>query len=224
MQQRSEQWHLIRKAKFTASDIVNICGDGKTFETAVYSKAYEAILPESQYLEMCLNARSSAAMQWGNDWEDTARQEYEQRTGAEVTQVGFIEYTKDSGGSPDGIIESLNGQIEIKCPYEGTNHIKFFRIKKAEELLDLTKDSKKYYYQMQANILFNKSEWCDFISFDPRCNDILRMRIVRCYPNDKILKIIDESIPKATEFKRQIIDDIISNSSNVITEEKELRI
>lgn len=224
MEQKTSEWFLQRKGKFTASNIVNICCTGKTFETEVYSKAYEAILPESQYLEMCLNARSSAAMQWGNEWEDTARQEYENRTGAKVTQVGFIEYTKHSGGSPDGLVEELKGQIEIKCPYSGDNHLKFFRIKKAEELLLLTPDAKKYYYQMQANILFNNDNWCDFVSFDPRLNYILRMRIVRCYPDDKVMKEIDEAIPKATELKRQIIADIISNSSNVITEEKEIKV
>jgi len=220
MQQRTEQWHLFRKAKFTASEIVKICGTGKTFDTAVFEKAYEAILPDDVYLNESLNQRSSAAMQWGTDWEDMARDLYEERTGREVTQVGFIEYTRDSGGSPDGIVERDNGQIEIKCPFNGANHVKFFRMKKAEELLDLTPDSKQYYYQMQFNILINKSNYCDFISFDPRVRPILQMRIIRCYPNDKIMKLIDESIVKASTLKHQIITDIISNSVNKIVKEK----
>ena len=62
-------------------------------------------------------------VQRGNALEDEARRYYEQRTGFEVTQVGFI--THDSGGfgcSPDGLIKNadlLNEYdhgIEIKCP------------------------------------------------------------------------------------------------------------
>lgn len=222
MIQRSDEWFLARKGKFTASEIIFICKKGKTFDTAVYEKAYEAILPDDVYLNECLDSRSSAAMQWGTDWEDTAREIYEERTGREVTQVGFIEYTRDSGGSPDGIIERDNGQIEIKCPYNGANHVKFFRMKKAEELLTISPEGKQYYYQMQFNILINESVYCDFISFDPRVRKLLQMRIIRCYPNDKIMQEIGQSIKKASELKQQIIADIISNSSNKIVKEKEL--
>ena len=65
-------------------------------------------------------------VQRGNALEDEARRYYEQRTGFEVTQVGFITHDSGFGCSPDGLVylfsdcaddpNKLSHGIEIKCP------------------------------------------------------------------------------------------------------------
>ena len=65
-------------------------------------------------------------VQRGNALEDEARRYYEQRTGYEVTQVGFITHDSGFGCSPDGLVylfsdcaddpNKLFHGIEIKCP------------------------------------------------------------------------------------------------------------
>jgi hypothetical protein len=74
-----------------------------------------------------MDAKSEKAFEYnipvqrGNALEPHAREYYQQRTGFEVIEVGFIE--SDFGGfgcSPDGLISDTHG-LEIKCPMPETH-------------------------------------------------------------------------------------------------------
>jgi hypothetical protein len=107
-------------------------------------------------------------VQRGNALEDDARKYYEQRTGFEVTQVGFI--THETGGfgcSPDGLvsIHSITGDtntlwshgIEIKCPMPKT-HMRY--------LLD-GKLPDDYELQVHMSMAVTGLNRWDFLSYCP---------------------------------------------------------
>ena len=106
-------------------------------------------------------------VQRGNALEDEARRYYEQRTGFEVTQVGFI--THDTGGfgcSPDGLImdraenpnrTGMHHGIEIKCPMPET-HMRY--------LLD-GKLPDDYELQVHMSMAVTGLNRWDFLSYCP---------------------------------------------------------
>lgn len=61
-------------------------------------------------------------MQWGNDQEPMAKEAITAKTGWVIKDLPFIEhpYIENCGASPDGLIESENALLEIKCPTSAT--------------------------------------------------------------------------------------------------------
>lgn len=122
MEQGTEEWHRIRLAKLTASKantIITPTGKPTTGEKLVdyiYQLKSEMIYGEHP-LEVTI---PNSAMQWGLDHEQEAREAYEQATGSDVLEVGFITGENQvTGYSPDGLVYNNHEYvkpIEIKCP------------------------------------------------------------------------------------------------------------
>lgn len=103
---------------------------------------------------------SAKAMEWGNDNEPLARDEYSFITGRAISQLPFI-YADDSmraGCSPDGIDDQGVG-LEIKCPFTSKVHI--------ETIADGT-IKKDYIAQMQFSMMVTGLDQWVFASYDPR--------------------------------------------------------
>ena len=217
IEQRSDQWFLQRKARFTASEILNICESEQKLETAVYNKVYEAMMPDDVFLqiEQERNMFPAPPLSWGIRYEDEARLYFEQLTGKKVEQTGFFEYGRHSGGSSDGLILEDNGEIEIKCPYTGNVHLRFMQMKNQKELHDYSKyqaAGKQYYYQMQANMFFKKTDYCIFFSYDPRLREDYRSKILLIEPDKEVQQKIKDSIERASEMKVKLLNDLIKNA------------
>lgn len=116
---------------------------------------------------------TNAAMQWGTDTEPHARAAYEFRTDNAVELVGFIDHPRIamSGASPDGLV-GADGMVEIKCPASST-HI--------ETLLGST-IPERYRLQMTWQLACTERRFCDFVSFDPRLPEHMRMFVQRFEP------------------------------------------
>jgi hypothetical protein len=111
----------------------------------------------------------------GIETEPDARAAYEFKTDEAVQLVGFVPHQKIamSGASPDGLIGDA-GLIEIKCPNTAT-HI--------DTLLGDEID-KKYLTQIQWQLACTDREWCDFISYDPRMPETMRLFVRRIVRDD----------------------------------------
>jgi YqaJ-like recombinase protein len=112
-------------------------------------------------------------LDWGHDVEAAARAAYEADTGEIVQQVGFVAHPTEPyiGCSPDGLIGD-DGQLQIKCPNNPAVHIATLRDGMPEEHVP----------QVQGEMLVTGRAWSDFVSFDPRMPEHLRLyrqRIVR---------------------------------------------
>lgn len=204
IEQRSDEWISSRKGKITSSEIYKIVGEGKTKGSTLSETAKTYLLTKiAEELGGQTDSMSSsgiASLKWGIDLEGTAISYYEKTKSLKVDKASFIQYSDYYGGSPDGLVLP-EGIIEVKCPYNSTNHFKHGMIKTNE---DFKKIAPNYYYQCLSNIVCTKSNWCDFISFDPRVNKNYTMFIFRLNRNEEDVKNILERVEIAKEYMEEI--------------------
>lgn len=171
MIQGSEEWRLARLGKVTASRMADVTAKTKTGWGASRAN-YMAELIAERLTGVAAEGYTNAAMQWGTDKEPEARAAYEFMTDQFVMEAEF--YTHHSivmsGASPDGLVTGgeRHGLIEIKCPNTAT-HI--------DTLLSGTIPG-KYILQMHWQMAcVPDSTFCDFVSFDPRLPERMRLFI-----------------------------------------------
>ena len=169
MEQGSPEWFAARCGKVTASRVADVIAKTKTGWGAS-RKNYLAELVAERFTGTTAQGFTNAAMQWGTDTEPQARAAYEFFRDADVDQVGFVDHPSIvmSGASPDGLV-GADGLIEIKCPNTAT-HI--------DTLLEGS-FATKYVTQMHWQMACTGRQWCDFVSFDPRLPEDLRLFVTR---------------------------------------------
>lgn len=237
-EQGTDIWDKVRLGKFTSSEMHRLMTDGKRpmtkeeiesmklagskskattiadatvlsegARTYVLEKVAEDITGESAYFE-------NFATKWGTEHEPIARNEFEKRMKLDVEQVGFVPFNEFSGGSPDGIFYTAEGNkdgiLEIKCPYNSANHIEHLLIQDQKYFKD---NFKEYYWQMQSNMLFTGTSKAWFISFDPRAKD--HALFMMLFVADKLdHELIEKKIKVAVEFKKEILSQINSKKQS----------
>lgn len=131
---------------------------------------------------------NSKYLDWGKMHESAARASYEFQNDCEIENVGFI-FKDDSfreGASLDGFIKGSNKIIEIKCPYNPTNYIKFV-------VEDKIKDEYMWQYQFQMRV--TGADVADFAQFDPRMN-VTPFKAITVERDPEYQKKFDEMIPQ----------------------------
>lgn len=206
MKQRSEEWFASRWGKFTGSQISKLMGSGKKKDEVFSATAYAYI--KEKVAEILTEGKSQEnkkvdtwATRWGNDYEPIARKMYEGFASLMVDECGFILHNDHFGASPDGLI-GTDGVLEIKCPYTSEKHVDYLLCVTAE---DLFKTCPEYYYQMQAEMICTKRDWCDFVSYDPRCQPRSCLKVIRVEKNEAICEEILLRVKLATE----ILEDML---------------
>lgn len=193
IQQQTPEWFAVRALKMTASHAQAIATNGKGLET------YTDEVVSSYYSSAERELYSNADMDRGNELEPIARGVYELETGCEVEEVGFIEYDKYTGCSPDGLV-GTDGGIEIKA----LSDIVYFRhLMNGPDEIDT-----KYIWQVQMNLLITGRAWWDFVAYNP--NYQKSIFIHRIYPDkdaqEKLLKGLDvgkkQIISKCDKMKK----------------------
>lgn len=193
MIQGSDDWFACRRGKVTASRIADLMA--KTRSGWGASRAnYMAQLVAERLTGETQDSYTNTAMQWGVEKEPEARLAYEFRQGVEVVEVGFIDHPKIamSGASPDGLVGN-DGLVEIKCPNTAT-HI--------DTLLSETIPD-KYIKQMQWQMACTGGEWCDWVSYDPRMPESMRLYVRRVKRDDLMIKEIEDAV---REFLSEVED------------------
>jgi hypothetical protein len=130
----------------------------------------------------------STAMQYGVDVEPAARAAYEARFGIAVQTPGFI--VMDCGFigcSPDGLVEAngtptfeVPGGLEIKCPFNTAVHIGTLLEGMPEDHIP----------QIQGSIMTTGRTWWDFVSYDPRLPDDLKLYVQRIPRDDHYIDLM----------------------------------
>jgi putative phage-type endonuclease len=167
--QGSPEWLGVRCGKVTASRVADIIRRTKTgFSTSRAN--YLAELVAEKLTGIPATSFTNAAMQWGTDNEPGARSAYEFKTNCDVTLIGFAIHPtiRDSGASPDGLV-GTDGLVEFKCPNTAT-HI---------ETLLTGKIDPDYITQMQWQMSCTGRAWCDWVSYDPRMPESLKLFVQR---------------------------------------------
>lgn len=184
IEQGTQEWLEQRRGKVTASRIADLMAQTKSGPGAS-RKNYAAQLVAERLTGTVAESFTNAAMQWGTETEPQARAAYTLATFNDVTEAPFVTHPKiqDAGASPDGFIGD-DGLIEIKCPTTAT-HI--------DTLLSGKIDG-KYLKQMYFQMACTGREWCDFVSFDPRLPDEMRLFIHRVPAHPEAIAEIEEAV------------------------------
>ena len=202
MKQRTEQWMEFRKGKFTGSEIWKLMVEPKlkseTLSETAKTYIYEKVVSEYSAVEP--PEIKTPATEWGIEHEPLAKKWYTKKTGKSIIEVGAIElenFEQYAVGSPDGIIE-YERIIEIKCPYNGTNHLRNILVS------DFKKELKEYYWQIQFYLACLDLDTCDFISFDPRIEADWGFHIKQVQRNKEDIELMITKIEQAIEYKHEI--------------------
>ena len=128
---------------------------------------------------------TNAAMEHGTATEAEARSAYEFYHGHEVEQIGFVTHPKIpmSGASPDGRVNT-KGLVEIKCPNTATH---------VDTLLN-GKVPAKYITQMQWQMACDDRCYCDFVSYDPRLPEHMRLFIQRIQRDSALIEELEKEV------------------------------
>lgn len=202
-EQGSPEWHAERCGKVTASKIADMLARTKSGWGASRAN-YKAQLVAERLTGGVADSFASAAMQWGLEKESEALDAYAFYEGGEQKAVGFVTHPNIamSGASPDRLVGDV-GLVEVKCPNTAT-HI--------ETLLGASIPG-KYQLQMLWQMACTGRDWCDFVSYDPRMPEDLRLFVKRLDRDqgriDEItdavlvfLDEIDETVDKLTALYR----------------------
>jgi hypothetical protein len=169
--QRTPEWFADRLGRVTGSACSAVFAKSRT-------KGEESSERKKYRLQLALeritgNAGGSvyvnAAMQRGIDLEPVAVAAYEASAGELVDVPGFM-FSEELlvGASLDGLCGS-KGALEVKCP-DSLTHLEYFREKRLPPA---------YVAQVTHNLWVSGREWLDFVSFDDRFPEPLRLFRVR---------------------------------------------
>lgn len=196
----SPEWFKSRQGNFTGSEVWKLMTKPRSKKETI-SKTAETYILEKVWEKLSGLTKSGIdnfATEWGNENEPKAKKWYTNLTGNEVHESKLVYLNDLNGftGSPDGLVGE-DGMIEIKCPYNGANHLKHCFITNDEYFKTEHND---YYYQIQSYLMLTGREWCDFVSFDPRIDSQLGMFIYRVNSDLELHEVMKEKIIKAREI------------------------
>lgn len=194
-EQGSEAWKEIRLGKVTASRVADVIAKTKSGYSTSRAN-YAAQLIAERLTGKVAESYSNAAMQWGTEQEPEARLAYEFRHDAEVQQVAFVDHPTIpmTGASPDGLIGD-EGMIEIKCPITAT-HLDTLRFGDIPT---------KYETQMLWQMACTGRKWCDFVSYDPRLPENMRLFVKRLFRDETKIAELQAEVQ---DFLREVEDSV----------------
>ncbi|ALN65923.1 putative phage-type endonuclease domain protein [Lysobacter antibioticus] len=155
MKQRSEAWYKARAGRITGSRFARAMASK---HSSTYRSLIDELVQERRTGRSLDGGYMNAAMQWGMDHENNARQWYGRSRGCHVAEAGFVVHPEHDfvGISPDGLVAD-DGLIEIKCP-----QIKTFR-----QVMDTRQMPSRYRWQVQGQLWVCRRQWLDFVCFYP---------------------------------------------------------
>jgi predicted phage-related endonuclease len=188
-----------KAGKITASNFADVLTSGrgaekwgKTAQTYAMNVALERLGVERPEV-------FAYALNWGNEQEEDAAQLYIDTTGLFIQPCDPIAHPDYDfvGGTPDGLLGE-DGIVEIKCPYNPANHL--MNLQSGAQVKD-------YYPQIQGYLWITGRAWCDFVSYDPRFPEHLRLytqRVERDQP------FIDNLQQRVIDFEMELVRPLCS--------------
>lgn len=189
--QRTDEWHQLRKGKITGTTLKSILGTPKARQEALYEIVAER-------LTVGIDDEENA-MERGNRLEPDAIAIFELETGKEVERTGFCEDDSNPmiANSPDGLIGE-DEAIEIKCP-GGKNYVKMWLTNEVPD---------EYFWQViQYFVVNEKLEKLYFVGYNPDI-PIHPMHIIEVKRED--IKLDIEKARKSQEAFLLEIESILS--------------
>lgn len=181
--QGSQAWFMVKLGVISASNVSKAVAkkDSETRNTYMSELVAQVCTGDQEEI-------NSKYLEWGNTYEAAARSCYEFSTGDEIDQVPFV--FKDGlfreGCSPDGLLRKSGKPVEIKCPFNATNYIKFL-------VDDTIKPEYKWQYQFALRVL--EADEMDFVQYHPNMK-IQPQKILTVKRDTEMQAKMDDLIPE----------------------------
>lgn len=177
VRQGSPEWRAARLGKLTASRLDDALAKTAKGWGAGRFNLMASLIAERLTGEVSVTF-TNGAMQWGHDNEPFAADAYAFRTDADVQEVGFVDHPTIamSGASPDRLV-GADGLLEVKCPNTAT-HL---------DTLLAGDVPAKHRTQIGWQLACTSRAWCDFVSFDPRLPEHVRLFVKRVRRDDTFI-------------------------------------
>ncbi len=198
-EQGSLEWHAMRCGKVTASRIADMMAKTKTGWGASRAN-YLAQLVAERLTGVVADGYQSEAMKWGTETEASAAAAYAFHQNQDIREIDFVDHPEIamSGASPDRLVGD-DGLVEIKCPNTAT-HIGTLLEGKVPD---------KYVLQMLWQMECTGRAWCDFVSFDPRMPEDMRLFVKRLERDDERLREVRGEVVKFLEEINQTVERLV---------------
>lgn len=186
LEQRTPEWLAARVGMLTGTCAADMLSTIKSGEAAARRDLRTRLVVE----RLTGQAQDeggfvSKDMQRGSDLEGDAIAAYELLSENVVQPVGFLAHPElPAGCSPDGQVSDYAGIVEVKCPKSAT-HLGYLRSGKVPTA---------YMHQITHNLWITGAAWCEFISFDPRFPEPLRLFVRRVNRADVDLKAYELAV------------------------------
>jgi hypothetical protein len=186
-EQGTIEWHAARTGRITGSRISSVLDVTKKGEEGAKRRTYRIELVAERLTGFAAEHYVSPEMAWGSEYEQAAREAYEEYACVKVGSVGFVLHpTLDFFGvSPDGLVGG-QGCFEAKCPKTST-HLRWMMDGVIPE---------EHRDQCLGHMICTERPWCDFVSYDPRLPAYLRLFVVRMQRDEKRIKEIEQEVVK----------------------------
>lgn len=175
-------WRVARSGHVTASVFRRVMeGKERAWRTLAREIADErAAILRGELDEPLANV---PAIAWGNEHEPEARACYTLETGNVVEDGGFHVWSGHPlvGASPDGLVGG-DGLIEIKCPFGREQHHSYGN------------GPGNARWQVQGQLLCTGRAWADFVSYDPREREELRLYVTRVERDESLLELMADRL------------------------------
>lgn len=174
-EQRTPEWFAARAGRLTASTVDAIFATGKGGKEAVGRRDLRIRLALERITGQPIEDGGfiNKEMQRGIDLESAARDAYEGFSGNMVRTTGFVAHDSlPVGASLDGDVDTFTGLVEIKCPKSAT-HLGYLRDRSLPA---------EYGAQVMHQLWLTGAQWLDFVSYDDRMPEPLRLFVYRKVP------------------------------------------
>lgn len=201
VEQRSPQWDLLRSPLLTSTGACCIWSGWDVKEGR--KKGSESTQRRDLRLSLCCARLTGqpqeepftrpSYMERGIEKETEAFDAYEAFSGRLVRRIGFV--SRDDlaiGCSPDGLIGNIEGGCELKCPKTAT-HLGYIRDAQQYGPLWFPED---YIPQLRHHLYVTGADWWDFVSYDDRLPDGLRLFVRRMSREQALLPAYDVELRK----------------------------
>lgn len=228
IEQGTMEWDQVRIGRFTASELHRLMEPAKREMTEAELKArpksgkgssvkyaydYEklsdtALTYVNEKVAEVLTGQAKSQgyafpLVWGTEHEDEAAEHFATKTGFTIEKVGFFTYTNHAGGSPDRFVND-NAILEIKCPYESVNQVKYLML---TDQYDVRREYFPYWVQCQANMLFTERDLCYFCTWDPRMKDDKhKLTMIEIKADAEYHDLIRKQIERAVKEKLSLLE------------------
>jgi predicted phage-related endonuclease len=173
--QRSPEWFAARAGRLTGSCAGDMLATIKSGEAAARRDLRTRLVVERLTGQPQEDGYTNAVMQRGIDMEPIAFAAYEAHSANVVRRTGFLKHNALMVGcSLDGDVEDFTGIVELKCPKSAT-HLGYLKAGTVPS---------NHMPQILHNLWVSGAQWCDFVSYDDRFPEHMRLFVCRVPRND----------------------------------------